>query len=81
MRPRKPFSSSPSLSHVTCTFPLTYKRGGRMPHWGRGNPIQLNPTQLNLTVPSKTWDLLPLLPVCNPYYKLVPVTRVAPHWT
>jgi hypothetical protein len=71
--PGSPFPPR-SLSHVTCTFPLAYKRGGRTPHRGGRNPIQLNPTQLHSTLPSKTWDLLPLSSVCNPYYKLVLVT-------
>jgi hypothetical protein len=42
MRPRKPFSS----------FPLTYKRGGRMPHGGRGglDPTESNPTQFDSSI-------------------------------
>ena len=64
-----------SFSRVTCTFPFIYKRGSKTLHEGHmERPNKLNETQLRSTLSLETWDLLPLLPICNPYYKLVLVT-------
>ena len=65
-----------SFSRVTCAFPYIYKSGSRTPHEGHMEWLnKLNKTQLRSTLSPETWDLLPLSPVCNPYYKLVLVTR------
>ena len=75
-------SLSLSFSRVTCAFPFNYKRGSRTPTNGsRLKGTEFNQTQLHSILPSETWDLLPLSPVCNPYYKQVPVTRAASNWT
>ena len=64
-------------------FPFAYKRGRRGPH-ERGPEDEIktqeHDTSTRLSdnralstrslLPPKTWDPFPLLPVCNPYYKL-----------
>ena len=73
-----------SFSCVTCAFPFNYKRGSRTPQEeGELTSTWLNKlskTQLHSISSPETWELLPLLLVCNPYYKQVPVTRVASNW-
>jgi len=73
-----------SFSDVTCIFPFFDKRGNTTQHKRGKKEIgtstrlnELNKTQLRSIFSPETWDLLPLSPVCNPYYKLVPVTRAA----
>ena len=64
-----------SLS-ITCAFPFTYKRGSTSTRV-RG----LKKTQLHSIFLPETWDLHPLSPIYNTYYKQVPVTRAAADWT
>ena len=74
--------ASLSLSRVTYAFPFIYKRESRMLHEGHAERLnELNETQLRSTLSPENWDLLLLSPVCNPYYKLVLVTRAAADWT
>ena len=70
-----------SFSRVTCAFPFIYKMGSRMPHERRKGLNELNEAQLRSSFSPKTWDMLPLSSVCNPYYKLVLGTRAAADWT
>ena len=70
---------------VTCPFPFTYKRESMTLQEERQLTStglnKLSKAQLHSIFSPETWELLPLLSICNPYYKLVSVTQATADWT